>query len=639
MDKINKYNLDLTNLGPASFDIIVGSIDEVEKGVATHTIDTFASGVTNNSRIVFLNGEHVPTGNISLTQSGLTLKSESSLSYINSDTYTFVSTGNNCDIDLNVTLESNVSFNRSVDITTFKKVKNTIYREPIDYNIKSSENGIKKFENGAIFSFDDWNGWDILSGSNGFVVPYKSSLSNVFTGIEVKAFKGIGAVTRFIKPKLGLNWFKSRDSATDHRLFMLLTGSMFWESSATDAGVYDDGDNSQQSYYVDEGILLGADKEVGVSNEKYINWNWHFPCVKAYHANGGSSQKVQVPVYPYEVDSVESNADSQIGSDEIAIELYNPLTKSGVILYTGTGTARKLDHSAGDTPKFMFARDCEVVANWEVYHASINDGTDPADYLLRLDSANPYTDSANPWNDIEPTFSLISLGTAVNLNTDGDACMLFYFCDVAGLQDFGNFDGGTNPKTLTTGCKDGLIFIKMWTGAASGSWLVTDSIRGSDTALYFDVNNAEAADGGVAFDGTSGVEITGTDANTNAVGYDYIYGHFGTELIPQGNIDVYNTDSITSVSDNNSVIITFEYKGVATLNTELNVYASREATPNWVQGTIEKLDDISDGYQLLQARIDISGNASGTDMRWRFTTNESGSETQHDIKNLKFEWY
>ncbi len=113
-------------------------------------------------------------------------------------------------------------------------------------------------------------------------------------------------------------------------------------------------------------------------------------------------------------------------------------------------------------------------------------------------------------------------------------------------------------------------------------------------------------------------------------------------MVIQGDISVYNTTAITSSTNNDNVQITFKYKGAATLNTELLIDATREATPDWVELTATQLsswvDKDGDTWKLIKATGSISANAAGTSMRFRVRTDESSSETQHDFKDIDFSW-
>lgn len=487
--------------------------------------------------------------------------------------------------------------------------------------------GVSDGMNSAHYSFDDWDGVSgFLTGSHGFVVPYKKALSNVFTGFEVIGWEG--AYFKNITDRVGLHWIKDRDAVTDNFLMDLNRGNyQFWES------------NTNVANQEDTDIIINKDEFMigsafSTINNSIISWNWHYPLAKAWHANGESSRKVPTPWGI--VDSVESNANSGLTGDQVVIELYNPLTSNGCLLYIGNGANRTLDISGGITPEFMIAKILSTGVG-TTYHAQFNGGTSPADYTIDINSTQIQQNDNTAWNDTIPTNSLISLGIAGKTNDNGSLCVLYYFSPIAGLQNFGGYTGNSNVNNQDTGVKDGMFFIKRRLGGGGGGdWRVFDQLRGSN-ALAWNLNTIESLFTGVALGSVTGIDINTAAGDININNDNYIYGHFGEQLVPQGNMDVYPANAITSVGDNNNVRITFEYEGAAALNSELLVYASRESTPDWVQGTLSEAKTLANGRKLLTADIDISGNDAGTSMRWRIATNET-TRTEHNIRNLTISW-
>lgn len=555
-------------------------------------------------------------------------------------------------------------------------------------------NGIKRIENGVIYYFDDWDGTEIIQGSanltsgtltsgnmykivtfvagddfsniggtnvsgtkfiatgttpttwtnssvlydvgNAYVVPYKKALSNVFTGFEVVGYEGLSEFRRFKFLSYGFHWVKSRDNATSHSLSDFNIGSwQKWSSETTAAKAATVGNYIK---FLDDGktLELGTYNATYVLDSSYIMWNWHYPLAKAWHANGGTSRKVQTPWGI--VDSVESNASSGLTGDQVVLELYNPLTGNGCLLYVGTGANRLLDISGGVAPEFFFAKTLSSVAAAYVYHAYQNGGTDPGDYYLDLTSTAAEGNSNTPWNDTEPTASLISLGTSTNVNASGVLQILYYFSPKTGLQAFGGYAGNSGSNDQATGCLNGLFGTKSRTGGTSRNWVVYDSVRGDSKRLNWNGTNTEGTIATVAFDTPSGIELNSSDSNVNINTDDYVYWHFGEEMVIQGDIDCFPVDAETATSTNDTVKIVVEVDTAATINTEFKVYATREATPNWVLGTLVDTETLSDGVQQWTAEIDIGGNAAGTSMRWRIVTDESGSETEHNIYQLKMTW-
>jgi hypothetical protein len=308
----------------------------------------------------------------------------------------------------------------------------------------------------------------------------------------------------------------------------------------------------------------------------------------------------------------------------------------------GNATNRLLDFSGGVAPEFMLDKNLSAVNAGTVYHAYQNGGIDPADYYLSINATTAETNLNTVWNDTEPTALLISLGTNSVVNGSGNLQILYYFAPKTGLQDFGEYTG--NATTPSAGAKlpsastakDGLFFTK--TRTLTGGWYVYDSVRGDSEHLEWNTTAAESTVGTVAFNATNGVDITANNPDINFTGRDYVWMQCGEEMVIQGDMDCFPVESVTSTSTNDTATVTIEYKGAATINTQLKVYASRESTPNWVLGTLSKQADLIDSFDQLTATIDISGNAAGTDMRWRIVTDESGSETEHIINQVDIRW-
>jgi hypothetical protein len=289
----------------------------------------------------------------------------------------------------------------------------------------------------------------------------------------------------------------------------------------------------------------------------------------------------------------------------------------------------------------MIAKSLSAVGVPIVYHIQLNGGTDPADYYLQFHSSAAETNSATMWNDTEPTGSLISLGNDTNHNNTSVLNILYYFSSIKGLQNFNGYAGNAGVNNQATGCKDGLFFTKLRAGGTA-NWPVFDYLRGADNYLYFNLTSAEGVFASHNFGAVSGFEINSAWSETNASGDDYVFGHFGEEIVIQEDIDSYLIDAFTSTTDNDNVQIIFPYSGAATINTELILKATREATPNWVTLTIEILSSWIDKdgvtWQLMKASGDISENSTGTAMRFNVVTAEGGSETEHNFKWFDFSW-
>ena len=500
--------------------------------------------------------------------------------------------------------------------------------------------GVTKYKNGAVYKFDQWEDVaGMLTGSNGKVVPYKKSLSNVYTGFEIIKRMGTGQQGVVHKPTIGmgLQWLKNMDQADGNALLDILRNANYWVSDATAAHAYTAAIFDAMDI---DRLSIGSHGIGNAISEDYVSWNWSYPRAKAWHKNGEASRKV---ITPWGIlDSVEATNASAISvAGQVIIEVYNPLTGNGALLYIGNEINRLMDISGGIAPKFMIVKCVTTVSAGYAYSSYLNGGTAPATYHLVMNTTAAQGGPETAlWNSVEPTSTIISVGSGTP-NVNGHLMVLYYYSPVAGLQKFGGFAGNNSANNQASGCTDGMVFIKLRDGG-TGNWLVTDILRGADQALYWDIANAETADGSVAF-GTDGqFDLSGSDANTNASGDDYIYGHFGTEMEIQGDIDVYPTTSATVAAGLDTATVLIKYSGDATLNTELKLYVSKESTPDWEIGELELQGTFTDKYgttwKILKAVVSmIDNDPQGTDLRWRIVTSESGSETEHNIEYIKID--
>ncbi len=499
-------------------------------------------------------------------------------------------------------------------------------------SVRAKENGIQLIQDGAIYSFDDWDATDILTGSNAWPVPYKNALSNVFTGFEVVGWEGNGT-RQYLDVFYGLNWIKNRDNTQEPTVADYLRDSFIWYSSATTAQVLLSGSDNQRNIEYRDKILLGSSVNLNTLSESYISWNWHYPCAKVWHAYVDGATGYEVPT-PWGIKtSVQGNANDDMDSGQYVIELYNPLTGNGCLLYVGTGANRLLDFTgSGVAPGIHLSKKLSsggaAYAGY-IWHSNLTSAL----YHLVLNTTAAENTSATLWNSTAPTDALISLGSASNINDSGELHISYYFSPLAGLQNFGGYEGTDGAHTLGTECKDGMFFTKRRSGGSSG-WNVFDHIRGDDQRLYWNGTGTETTHTSVGFNSSDGIDLGGSGGETNASSSFYVYGHWGKEMVIQDDLDVYPTDGVAGNGTNASIQITFEYEGAGALNSELLLYASRGSTPAWVLGSMSQIATLSDSKKLITATIDVSGETAGDELRWRLVTSET-PYTEHNISNLK----
>ena len=97
-----------------------------------------------------------------------------------------------------------------------------------------------------------------------------------------------------------------------------------------------------------------------------------------------------------------------------------------IVTYTGTGSARTIDHLLGCVPGCIMVKKTSAVDSWVVYHSGM-DATSPEDYAMNLDNTAPRDDNVVYWNDTAPTSTVFSVGTANGTNQNGETYVAYLF--------------------------------------------------------------------------------------------------------------------------------------------------------------------------------------------------------------------
>ena len=87
------------------------------------------------------------------------------------------------------------------------------------------------------------------------------------------------------------------------------------------------------------------------------------------------------------------------------------------------------------------------------------------------------------------------------------------------------------------------------------------------------------------------------------------------------------------------IVLTYtDGAGTATLNTDLKAWVSRDNGTTYTQGTLTS-QGTSGGHNIATANsIDISGQPSGTSMRWKVTTHNQSSSKATRIQAVSLGW-
>ena len=166
-----------------------------------------------------------------------------------------------------------------------------------------------------------------------------------------------------------------------------------------------------------------------------------------------------------------------------------------VVTYTGNGTAGKtVAHNLGSVPGMIMVKVTSTSDSWALYHRGANGGTNPEDYMLRLNTNDYAADNADYWNDTAPTDSVFTIGTDPGVNGDGVSYVAYLFAhnnDDGGFGEPGDQDiikcgyytgnGSTTGPVIDLGFEPQWIMFKRASGGA-GNWGIIDTMRGMVTS-------------------------------------------------------------------------------------------------------------------------------------------------------------
>ena len=162
-----------------------------------------------------------------------------------------------------------------------------------------------------------------------------------------------------------------------------------------------------------------------------------------------------------------------------------------VVQYTGTGSARTINHNLGVAPEMMWVKTrTGSTGRWAVYHKDL--GNDGYLFLNDTDAAGTF----NAWNNTTPTSSVFSLSTWATVNDASRTYIAFLFATIAGVSKVGSYTGNGSAMTIDCGFTNGARFVLIKRTDTTDNWYVWDSLRGivsgNDTYLRLNTTQSEA---------------------------------------------------------------------------------------------------------------------------------------------------
>ena len=242
-------------------------------------------------------------------------------------------------------------------------------------------------------------------------------------------------------------WIKSRSrSDVNH----ILTDS----ARGGDLPINSDGNYSESTQtnkvesFASDGFVFGQSvhSSVNANTSTYVAWNWK--------GNAGTESSSAAESSNNPATSVQTNATAGFS----------------IIKYTGTGGAGTIAHGLGVTPNAIFIKNRDQADSWGVYYG------DATDYMS-FDTSNTTADDNTFWNDTAPTSSVFTVGTAHNVNADGEKYIAYVFAAIEGYSMMDTYEAAAeaNGKMIYTGFRPQFAMMKNLDSA--GSWIMFDRKR------------------------------------------------------------------------------------------------------------------------------------------------------------------
>ena len=298
----------------------------------------------------------------------------------------------------------------------------------------------------------------------------------------------------------GLVWIKSRNDAAgdNHILQDNVRGVSNFIMSSSQAA---ESPSDMVTSFEKTGFFLGADTPTGVNtnNIDFVAWVWK---------GGGTPVTIAVNSITGSTPSIASSVSA------------NTAAGFSIVSFTGNDTvgatvAHGLKDSLGNgvKPQLIFFKARTRGNNWGVYAEPIT-----ANKFLVLNDDAAESDALGPFNDTEPTTSIITLGNSLSFN-DAGTMIAYCFASVAGYQKIGSYAGtGLAGNAQDVGFKPSFVIIKRTTDTES--WFIFDTRR-PDKRLEADSSNSENTDVRLNLTST-GFDFDGNVFNESSNTYIYL---------------------------------------------------------------------------------------------------------------------
>ena len=205
-----------------------------------------------------------------------------------------------------------------------------------------------------------------------------------------------------------------------------------------------------------------------------------------------------------------------------------------IVTYTGTGSARTVNHNLGVTPEMMWVKNTSTGSrNWKVYFNTLG----PNGYVVLNSNITATRDSSSEWNGTSPNTTTFSVATDTSTNQSGDNHVAYLMSSVPGVSKVSYYVGRGvgNVNQVDCGFTTGARFVIIKSinrSGTAGNWFVYDAARGivsgNDPYLWVNDSNAEVTNTDYIDTYANGFELSTTAPDDLNDGYaDYWAGQLG----------------------------------------------------------------------------------------------------------------
>ena len=302
------------------------------------------------------------------------------------------------------------------------------------------------------------------------------------TGVDPLNITGLG-----FQPSLV--WIKSRDVAREH-IWSDSNRGVSREISSSDSSAEEL--RGVTAFDSDGFTLDNSSLNYNGASENYVSWNWKANSIPTINTDG----------------SVQSLVSANQAAGFSIVRFKTPSTDNFSV-----------GHGLGAAPDLVFYKCRSQTSSWTVYD-SISGATK---YLLLNGAGAQQTDSL-PFNDTEPTSTVLNLGSATVWWATNAEYIAYAFKSISGYSKIGTYTGNGSTQSITgVGFQPSWLMIKQIND--SNSWRIFDSARGlsAPQTLFANLTSPDDSESNTVSSFDSDGWTMGSQQGVNDSGDTYLY--------------------------------------------------------------------------------------------------------------------